>query len=311
MADPWPLLLAIAAEQRGLITWLQLEVAGVSRKAIGRLLAEGWLRRVRRGVYAIGGQLRSPWEDSVAVGLIAGEDAVLSHATAAAIHRFPGIAVPNRVEISVPPSRHPALDGVAVHRVGWLDACDAVTRHGVRITTRIRTMVDIAPHIHPELTARLVDEGTIGRWWTAEDLLACVQRVDPQRKGCARSLLSVLDARRDEQPVDSILEHVVVDILMPFSPFEVHHEVILEGRVFVLDIAWPWWLVATEVDSWSIHGHSRGKFDSDRLRNNLLVAHGWRLAHLTSAMDAPTMLREVGRLLPASAFVDQLSRPTH
>jgi hypothetical protein len=31
---------------------------------------------------------------------------------------------------------------------------------------------------------------------------------------------------------------------------------------------------------------------------NLLEAHGWRVAHLVSAMDDFTVLRDVGRLLP-------------
>jgi hypothetical protein len=31
---------------------------------------------------------------------------------------------------------------------------------------------------------------------------------------------------------------------------------------------------------------------------NLLEAHGWRVAHLVSAMDDSTVRRHVGRLLP-------------
>jgi hypothetical protein len=294
-------VLAVAASQRGLITWRQLVTAGVARKAITRLVANGWLRRVRRGVYAIGGQMRSPWEDAVAVGLIAGEDTALSHATAAAIHHFPGVATPAGIEISVVPPRHPALGGVTIHRVSRLDSGDTEARRGIRITTKVRTMVDMAAQLPPKSAARLIDEGTIARWWTARDLLACIDRVDPARKAGARALRSLLNARSDERPLDSILERRMIEILAPYGPFEVHYEIVLGSEVIVLDIAWPQCLVAAEVDSWSIHGRSRSKFDHDRLRNNLLVAHGWRLAHLTSAMDASTILREVGRLLPAGA----------
>jgi hypothetical protein len=304
--DQWRLVLSIAASQRGLVTWHQLETSGISHKVIRRLLATGWLRRVRRGVYAIGGQPPSPWEDAIAVGLIAGDGAALSHATAAAIHRFPGIVAPMRVEISVPVRRHPALERTTLHRVSRLDPIDIEERRGIRVTTRVRTMVDIAGQLSADLTARLVDEGGIARWWTAHDLLACVDRVDPCRKAVPRSLLSILSARDDEQAVDSVLERRVVDILAPYAPFEVHYEVVLDRQLVIVDIAWPQWLVAAEVDSFLIHGHSRRKFDHDRLRNNLLVAHGWRLAYLTSAMDARTILREVGRLLPAGAFVDRL-----
>lgn len=296
-------MLAVAEGQRGLITWYQLEAAGVSRKAIRHLVETGWLRRVRRGVYAIGGQMPSPWEDALAVALVAGERTALSHRTAAAIHHFPGMVAPRAVEFSALGPRHPALDGATIHRVRRLDPSDTEERRGVRITTRVRTMVDIAAQLHPELRARLVDEGTIARWWTPRDLLACIDRVDPGRKACARSLLSILNERGDERPVDSILERRIVEILAPYAPFEVHYAVVIEDEVIFIDIAWPRWMVAAEVDSWSIHGRSRRKFDHDRLRNNLLVAHGWRLAHLTSTMDARTILREVGRLLPSGEYV--------
>ena len=95
-----------------------------------------------------------------------------------------------------------------------------------------------------------------------------------------------------------MLELRMIRILAPYGPFETQYQLVLDGRVLVLDIAWPWWRVAAEVDGWGAHGRSWSKFVDDRSRMNLLEAHGWRVAHLTAAMDKATVLRDVGRLLP-------------
>ena len=85
-----------------------------------------------------------------------------------------------------------------------------------------------------------------------------------------------------------------------YAPFETQYELVLEGKLIRLDIAWPWWRVAAEVDGWGVRSRSRTKFDEDRYRMNLLLAYGWRVAHLTSAMSQARILGDVGRLLPIS-----------
>ncbi len=268
-------------------------------KVVRRLTDDCLLRVVRPGVYAIEGR-PSRWEQEVAVGLLGGPGSALSHGTAAAIHRLHGVVAPDRPEISVPTFRHPRLSDATVHRMAQLDACDIQQRSGVGVTTPHRTIVDLAKRLHPDLLSRVIDEGTIARRWTVADLLACTDRLSaPGRRG-VQTLRQLLLARTNEPRVESMLELRIIRILAPYAPFETQYELVLEGKLIRLDIAWPCWRVAAEVDGWGVRSRSRTKFDEDRYRMNLLLAYDWRVAHLTSAMSPARILGDVGRLLPIS-----------
>src|ERR687893_603475 len=77
-------MFARAAAQHGVITTSQLVAAGVSRRAVERLLDEGAMRRVHRGVYLVG-PVESPLAPAMAAVLTAGPGAVLSHHAAAGL----------------------------------------------------------------------------------------------------------------------------------------------------------------------------------------------------------------------------------
>jgi hypothetical protein len=294
--DSWEQALRLAATQRGLVTGAQLRQCGLSMKVVHRLTIDRLLRVVRPGVYAIEGR-PSQWEAAVAVGLLGGPGSALSHGTAAAIHRLHGVVVPDLPEISVSAARRPRLSGATVHRVVQLDPCDIQQRSGVGVTTPHRTVVDLAMRLQPDLLCRVIDEGTIARRWTVAELLACTERSSARGRSGVQSLRQLLMARADEPRAESMLEIRMIRILAPFAPFETQYELILEGRLLRLDIAWPRWRVAAEVDGWGVRSRSRTKFDEDRYRMNLLLAHHWRVVHLTSAMSPPRILRDVGRLL--------------
>lgn len=49
------------------------------------------------------------------------------------------------------------------------------------------------------------------------------------------------------------------------------------GRRFAIDIAFPEEKLAIEVDGWEFHGKHLASFKQDRLRQNLLTVHGWRI----------------------------------
>jgi hypothetical protein len=84
-------------------------------------------------------------------------------------------------------------------------------------------------------------------------------------------------------------------------PFEAHYRLQLGGRVVELDMAWPAYHIAGEVEGRGIRVMSRTKFESDRLRSNLLLRCGWREVHLTAAMDALTLLAQVVPLFAGEA----------
>ncbi len=124
----------LAASQRGLFSVAQASDIGVNNVQLLRAESSGALRRVRRGVYAMAGIALSPWEQIVAAALAAGPDAVVSHASAAAVHRFEygplGI-----VELTLPRQGRFRPPGVTVHRSTDLAAEDIVEKNGVLVTS--------------------------------------------------------------------------------------------------------------------------------------------------------------------------------
>lgn len=62
-----------------------------------------------------------------------------------------------------------------------------------------------------------------------------------------------------------------------------NHRVVIDGRSYFLDVAFPGLLLVLEVDGFENH-KSRDSFENDRRRQNDLVAAGWTVLRLTWAM---------------------------
>ena len=83
--DPGVAMAARAAQQHGVVSRRQLTELGLGRHAIGRLQTRGRLHVIHRGVYAVGHRKLTRSGVWVAAVLAAGDDAVLSHRSAAAL----------------------------------------------------------------------------------------------------------------------------------------------------------------------------------------------------------------------------------
>jgi hypothetical protein len=291
-------LLRMAETQHGVVVDRQARACGISTAMMNQVVAEGWFRPLRDHAFAVTGRPPSRWEDTVAVGLLAGPGAALSHGTAGAIHGLPGLVAPTRPEVTVATPRHPRLAGVVLHRVRHLDPCDLVTQRGVQVTSPARTIVDLASRLEAPLLARVLDEGSIARLWSPADVQACAERRGYQGRRGSEKLRGLLAERLAEPTADSVLELRMIRVLAPFAPFATQYHLVLDGELIILDIAWPQWRVGAEVDGWWTRSRSRTKFDRDLHRANLLIAHHWQVAHLTSTMDDATIRRDVSRLLP-------------
>jgi very-short-patch-repair endonuclease len=291
-------VVAVAERQRGVVVRDQLRAGGISRKVERRLAEDGYLRLIRPGAYAVAGSPSSRWELAIAAALLCGPSAVISHSTAAAIHQFSGVMAEPEPEISVPRELRPRLAGARIHRVTELPPDHVEERRGIGITTPSRTLVDLASRLNPELLARVVDEGSVARLWTIDEIAACATRLGRQGRPGGRALRAVLANRIDEPDAESALELRIIRVLKPFAPFETQYQVVIDGEVFLLDIAWPWWRIGVEVDGWWSRRQSRRKLDGDDHKTNALVANGWRILRVTATMSDAAVLRDVGRLVP-------------
>lgn len=301
----WGALKSLAERQYGLFSSTQASLNGVSNDVLLSACRRGWLYRARRGVYGFAGNPRSIWVPAVAAGLAGGSCATLSHSTAAAIYGF-GRADPAIPELTVPNTQRRCLEGVILHRAGPLDPTDRRQKHGVGVTSPARTVVDLATFLEAPALERVLDDGAIRRLYTYSEVAASLFRAS-HRSG-APTLRELLRHRVGEPIPDSFLERRIFDVLAPYRPFEVHFQVVSRGRVMILDAAWPAWKVGAEIDGRTQRALSRKEFDRERARGNVLVADGWRVAHLTSTMSDGDILLSVGWLLPQELAGPVISR---
>jgi very-short-patch-repair endonuclease len=285
----------VAAHQRGLLSVSQAQQIGVTNAQLLRAAAAGQLRRVRRGVYAIAGVPPSRWDDIVSAALAAGPAAVVSHASAAGVHRFE-YGANGPVELTVPRGSHARPPGVVVHRASDLAREDLVRERGVLMTSPSRTLVDLAGRLGPVLTEKLLDEGLIARRWTISQVQNCLSRARPNAAG--RDFLERLLRLRGSDPnAESVLEAKAFRALAPFKPFEVHFALAIGARVYVVDVAWPDQRVGAEIVGRSHRRASLSAFDRERRKLNALGASGWRICHLTAAMSPRDMVDAVKTML--------------
>lgn len=147
---------AWAQAQHWTISGDQLAEFGFSEKAIRHRLGSGRLHRLWPGVYAVGRRhvtLEGLW---LAAVLTCGEGAALSHESAAQLWRIR----PRRrseIEVTVPYRRNPRRKGIRVHRRD-LDPRHVTEEAGIRATTPLMAVVDLAPRLTPrELEAAIGD----------------------------------------------------------------------------------------------------------------------------------------------------------
>lgn len=305
------MLRRLAAPFQGVVTTSELETAGIDRTKRRGLVSRGWLVPIRRGAYLVGAAEPAEWHRLVAAYRTAGPDAVVSHWSAARIHRLPVVGPhpgsgPPRVNLTVPGGTLRQKGDSTVFGAR-LDAGDVSVVRGIRVTNPARTLVDIGPDLAVGALAKLVDEGSITGLWRFTDLQQCLARA-PRRRG-TRDLRALVDERvsldlgreaAGGRP-DSPLEVRAIRALAACRPFETQHQIVLDARVFIVDIAWPEVRVAAECEGWAVRARSKSKFDGERRKFNQLVANGWTVVHLTAAMSDEEMRAAVIPVLLAAS----------
>lgn len=147
----------MADRQFGVVARRQLLDAGLASNTIDRWATVGWLRRVHRGVYALGHRVLTTDGRRLAAVLACGERAVLSHGDAAAAW---GLAASHglRFHVTVPPTRVRAgpRPGIHVH-VSRLGPGDITEHGGIPITSVARTLLDHASISTEKQVAGAVD----------------------------------------------------------------------------------------------------------------------------------------------------------
>jgi hypothetical protein len=236
---------AIAARQHGVVTVEQLREVGVSETSIRRGVDAGRLHRLYRGVYAVGHRSLSWRGRWLAAVLAAGDGAVLSHSSAAALWQFlRPMSGPVHVTLGAAVHRKPR-PGLQFHRSRTLSSHDITRRHGIAVTTPARTIEDIRGEVEPYLFRRALRQAELAGHRVPQ--LSATKRT--------RSDLELLF-------LDFCDDH---GLPRPLVNRRVH------GRR--VDFYWPEQGLAVETDSWEYHRGSAA-FEDDHARDLELRAHG-------------------------------------
>jgi very-short-patch-repair endonuclease len=266
----------------GLVTKTGLAASGVSRRQQRTLLDSGVLLTVAPGVFRHRAWPRS-WQQSVlAAVLAAGDTAVASHMSAAALWRFDGIGR-GAVEVSVPYERRPRSVVGTVHRSRDLAPVDVDRERPIPVTTPARTLLDIAPRLGSDQLEQAVDgaarDGLV--WvpylrWRLEELRR------PGRRGVAR-LAAVLDRTDGRRDAETWLEQQALRLMRRAGlPAPRCQRTVRSGPggVARLDLSWEDLRLVVEVDGHATHATRRQR-QRDGERSARLVLAGWRVVRFT------------------------------
>lgn len=149
---------AQARRQHDVIARRQLLALGFSSKAIKHRTSNGRLHPVHPGIYAVGRPSLTQHGRWMAAVLACGDEAFLSHSSAAALWRI-GFEQRNLTELSLPSLSRRRRPGLQIHRRPSLDLRRGTTTcHNIPVTTPVQTLIDLALRLDRRGIERAINE---------------------------------------------------------------------------------------------------------------------------------------------------------
>jgi hypothetical protein len=282
----------LAERQHGLVTTADLR-EHLHWRTVESAIERGWLVRVRDHVYRFAGA-KPTWHQAVrAALLVAGDAAVASHDTAAALWGLPGFRAGSTtaIHLTVPRGRRPPLDGLRIHQTLIGPGCHRTALGDVPVTGAARTLCDLDGVVPRDRLGRLVDDALMRRITTVAELSETFAEV---RRGSrrGRAMVGLLAERGAEwdaaaSPPEARLVRWLVEAGFPLP--EQQHRI----DRFRIDLAYPSRGVCIEYDGFDAH-ITRSRFDHDRRRGNALALRpGTIVLRYTSVSTREEVVRDV------------------
>jgi very-short-patch-repair endonuclease len=269
------IIAALAANQHGVVARWQLLEVSVTARQIELRLQSGRLHEIHRGIYLVGHTVPPPLAVEQAALLACGKAAVLSHRSAANLWAFFSYPASAAVWITVPPGRTVKRPRIEIRRTD-LDAKDIRTRHGLRLTSPPRTILDLSSLLDRERLESLVAEAAY-RGLASEAELRAQLKGNERRKGVAK-LRRVLDLPGGPQRTRSCGERAMLRLLRDARMTGFESNARIHG--YEVDVLWRTAGVCVELDGWDGHS-SRLAFERDRLKAARLSSHGITVIPIT------------------------------
>ena len=268
---------ARAATQYGLVSLRQLLECGFTRDQVSALYEAKRLARVDRGVFRLAGVPDHTHLPLMTLALRT--DGIASHRSAAALLAL--IDWRPRPEVTVARTAHCRGPG-RIHRHGDLEPQDVEIVQGIPCTNAVRLLIDIGA-VRRDLTEPLFHAVLHRRLATYDDIVARFYQVARKGRNGVGPLRAVLEAYDSSMaaahtPLEVLLLNIIHDHAIKVPARQ--HPVVINGRKYFIDVAYPDEMLAIEGDGFGVHSE-REQFETDRHRQNALVLDGWRVLRFT------------------------------
>jgi len=277
--DPDLVVAALAQRRHGIVTRRELLAAGLTPKMIAARVRKRRLQPQYPGVYAVGHAQLAPRARWAAAVVAAGERAVLSHGSAAALWDL-ARAGGARIDVTTPQrsGRVGSPRAVRLHRCASLLATDATVLDAIPVTTPMRTLFDLAATVRERRMEDLIAQADRLALFDLRELRALLSR-HPTRAGAPRlrALLDRLEgvgAAHTRSAAEVALLQLCDDHGLP-AP--VANAMLLGHEV---DFHWPGTTLVVEIDGYQFH-RTPSAFAADRARDQALTIAGFTVARFT------------------------------
>jgi hypothetical protein len=283
----------LAERQWGVASLAQLRGLGLGERAVQQRAQAGRLRRVHRGVYAVGhAPLRREGRWLAAV-LACGEGAVLSHVSAAAhwglLHSDATL-----MDVTTPASRRGGPK-IRLHRSRSLTACDTTRHQGIPITTVPRTLLDLAATIPAHRLERALAQAERLRLYDHRAIEDVIATANGHRGRTLLAQATAQDPKFTRSELEAWFLNLVREIDLP-EPLVNFTLTAPDHPRLEVDFCWPSQRLIVELDGWDTH-HTRAAFEQDRRRDAALQAVGWRVLRFTWRENRATIQRRLQALM--------------
>ena len=262
----------VAAGQDGLVTWRQLDAAGMSEKAIRCAIAD--LRELQDGVW-LTGHLPPTDRQLWRAATLTTESSVLSHAAAADCYGWmswdghPTITRPGTTGVRY-------CGALVIHHSLKLDGWTTTTRDGIVITTPERTVIDRGAQLNDRGARKLIREALRSGLLTVARLQVALvahrgRRGTKQLAKAAADFagLQIEDTRSDAEAYALELLHAAGVQQPDVNKMIAGHEA---------DLSWPEHRLIIEIDGPNWHQF----FDDDTAKQAKWEAAGWTVKRIPS-----------------------------
>jgi very-short-patch-repair endonuclease len=268
----------LAQRQHGIVSRVQLMQANMGERAIEGRVERGRLHRVHRGVYKVGYRRINQKGRWMAAVLAAGSGACLSHRSAARLWRLMPLG-DEWAEVTCPPGCRVRRRGIVAH-AGLVAGDEREVVDGIPVTSPFRTIFDLASVLKMRELERAFHEAEVRGLRDRVSLPMLLERY-PRYRG-TRKLRDLLGSKEPVGVTRNDFEEAFVALVDAggLSRPRMNAPLSLRGRFFEIDALWEPQRVAVELDSRGVHD-TKKNFDSDRQRDRILLAEGWRTMRVT------------------------------